>query len=395
MPSSLPASNVPKDASTTSSPDLATLVERFDEPLRGRNGLVPAVVKPAIAASGQRFAQPQLEEAGGPAGLATKTRSGLPRNALISSVVVAALVPLAILFVQLWQDMMRPGGNTVVAPIGESSMAGASVSTVPVQPKQGSSALEVALSSPNRIDAQAGEVIAFPLVIDATAALPARSIVTIAALPEGASFSEGRPYGEDGWSLRPDETGDLQLRLPAGSGDSAMRLDLVAGDGTILAQSETQLRVAPAAADVATVGATDSMPPEQIAQVEQTGSVSDAPPLPQRNPSASAGHAAAPKVNTVKVVSIKPPPGTRPHDGAYALGSPADEPPAEWMETKSAVDMHAKAQQSSETVKVAEGGIKLRVVARDKNWVQVTDPATSTTGWIYNRFLKPAEPPAP
>jgi hypothetical protein len=26
--------------------------------------------------------------------------------------------------------------------------------------------------------------------------------------------------------------------------------------------------------------------------------------------------------------------------------------------------------------------------------VQVTDPATSTTGWIYNRFLKPAEPPA-
>jgi hypothetical protein len=31
------------------------------------------------------------------------------------------------------------------------------------------------------------------------------------------------------------------------------------------------------------------------------------------------------------------------------------------------------------------------VTARDKNWVQVTDPATSAQGWIYKRFLKPAE----
>ena len=44
------------------------------------------------------------------------------------------------------------------------------------------------------------------------------------------------------------------------------------------------------------------------------------------------------------------------------------------------------------TVKVADKGLKVRVVARDKNWVQVTDPKTSTTGWIYNRFLTPAEP---
>jgi hypothetical protein len=64
------------------------------------------------------------------------------------------------------------------------------------------------------------------------------------------------------------------------------------------------------------------------------------------------------------------------------------------METKTAVDIHAKAAQSSETVKVAESGVKMRVTARDKNWVQVTDPKTSTTGWIYNRFLQPIDPPA-
>ncbi|HSD93070.1 MAG TPA: hypothetical protein VLB11_08605 [Methyloceanibacter sp.] len=294
--------------------------------------------------------------------------------------------------------MMRSGGDSVVmvVPAEGPSMASPAVSNSLARPKQqSSSALEVALSSPDRIDAKAGEAIAFPIVIDATAALPARSIVTITALPEGASFSEGRPFGNNGWSLLPGETGDLQLRLPAGSGALAIRLELVAGDGTVLAQSETQLSVAAGAAKIAMADAVDGAPSEQAARAEQTGSVADTPPFPQRNPSTSAGHASAPKVNTVKVVTIKPPSATRPHDGAYALGSP-DEPqaPAEWMVTKTAVDMHAKAQQSSETVKVAEGGIKVRVMARDKNWVQVTDPASSTTGWIYNRFLKPAEPPA-
>ena len=43
--------------------------------------------------------------------------------------------------------------------------------------------------------------------------------------------------------------------------------------------------------------------------------------------------------------------------------------------------------------KVVEKGLKMRVTGRDKNWVQVSDPATSSNGWIYSRFLKPTEPP--
>jgi uncharacterized protein YgiM (DUF1202 family) len=151
--------------------------------------------------------------------------------------------------------------------------------------------------------------------------------------------------------------------------------------------------MAPAAADTEMADAADSNP------FEATGRTEPSPvavPLPQRKPTASVAEAQAVKVTKVKVVTIEPPQPTRPHDGAYALGSPADEPQAsaEWLETKTAVDMHAKAEQSSETVKVAEGGVKMRVMARDKNWVQVTDPKTSTTGWIYNRFLQPADPPA-
>jgi hypothetical protein len=266
----------------------------------------------------------------------------------------------------------------------------------PAHPEQASSPLEVALSSPGSIEANAGDVIDFPIAIDATETLPPRSIVAVTALPEGASFSEGRPYGVTGWSLRPDEIGGLQLRLPLRSGASDMRLELLAGDGAVLAQSETRLSIAPAPVAVATVSFTESAPRAEIAKAEPAQPVADPPPPPQRNPSASAGTGPKVKVNTVKVVPIKPPRQARPHDGAYALGSATDaaQAPAEWMATKTAVDMHAKAEQSSETVKVAEGGVKMRVVARDKNWVQVTDPKTSTTGWIYNRFLTPAEPPA-
>ncbi|WP_141700510.1 hypothetical protein [Methyloceanibacter superfactus] len=141
------------------------------------------------------------------------------------------------------------------------------------------------------------------------------------------------------------------------------------------------------AADAAVDGPESAPPAEEIAQAEATGSIVEAAPAPQRRP--------AVKVNTVKTVAIAPPRETVPYDGAMALGSPAEpQPAAEWMETKTAVDMHAKAEQSSETVKVADGGLKVRVTGRDRRWVQVTDPATSTTGWIYDRFLIPAEPPA-
>jgi hypothetical protein len=132
------------------------------------------------------------------------------------------------LFIRLWQDMAAPHPANGV-PSSTESTASSTVGLA--QPEQRPSTLEVALSSPERIEAKAGDVVEFPIAIDATEALPARSIVAITALPEGASFSEGRPYGITGWSLRPDEIGDLQLSLPERSGATDMRLELVAGDG--------------------------------------------------------------------------------------------------------------------------------------------------------------------
>jgi hypothetical protein len=378
-------------------PPPRTLGERFGSELPVT---LSAVSKPTLAALVERLASdPQckrndearlpLPEARTAPAVATAPR--LPIKGLISALVCIALVPTAILFVLLWQGGMRP---RVAMPPSGLNAASTSSSTGLAQPGQGPTALEIALSSPDRIEAKAGEQIDFPIAIDATENLPPRSLIAVSAMPDGASFSEGRPYGATGWSLRPDEIGELRFRLPeARSGASDMRIELLAADGAVLAQSETRLNIAVDPAEAETASVVESNPFEQIAQAEPPKPIEALPPPPQRKPAPLAKTEPAVKVTTVKVVTIKPPGPTRPHDGAFALGEAA-EAPAEWVEIVSAVDMHARPQQSSETVKVVEKGLKLRVAARDKNWVQVTDPATSASGWIYSRFLKPTEPPA-
>jgi hypothetical protein len=384
----------------SAAPDISALAKRFVEPARGDEPAVPrpAFPKPTLVTQALNLPDMPVRSASEMRlSAAPQRKRRLNRNAVVSAVVMLALIPLAVLFVRLWQDNVAPR-----AADGAAEPAAAGSAT----PGQQNSTLEVALSSPDRVEAKAGEAVAFPIVIDATAALPARSIVAVTALPEGATFSEGRPYGETGWSLRPDEIGDLQLRLPVQGSAADIRLELVAGDGTVLAQSETRLSVAPApdAAQPVAAVSTDPFaavatapaatePSEQVEASERTGSIASVP-APIRKPTASADSSV--RVNKVKAVTIPAPRAARPHDGAYALAPAQDDPQTsgEWMVTKTAVDMHAKAEQRSDTVKVADKGLKVRVTARDKNWIQVHDPKSSTTGWIYNRFLTPADAPA-
>ncbi|HUU25311.1 MAG TPA: hypothetical protein VMW68_07070 [Methyloceanibacter sp.] len=413
----------PAGASSPSSPDLATLLERFNEPLNGAPARPPATAKPAPASS-LSIAPPRQDHgaarAPAPARLPAPAakKSGLPIGGLISGVAGIALVPVSFLFFLSWQDAeqpVSPGGAAgpvaelelsvtgAPAPYG-SAPSGSAPSGLaqPAQSTHSARSADIALSAPDRIEATEGGAVAFPIAIDAATALPARSLIAVAALPQGASFSQGRPYGDAGWSLRPDELAGLQLRLPTQSGSADMRLELISGDGTVLSQTATALNIMPP--QVATVDEIESTPAAQIAQAEQaiaassvpdasTGAIADPAPAPQRKPASPATPEPEVKVNTVKTVTVQPPRDAKPYDGAYALGA-VPEDPAEWMETKTAVDMHASAEQKSETVKVADGGLKVRVTARDKNWVQVTDPASATTGWIYNRFLKDAEAPA-
>ena len=64
------------------------------------------------------------------------------------------------------------------------------------------------------LEATAGEDVTFPIALDGTDGVPARSIIAISGLPQGSMLSSGRPYGETEWNLKTDEIGDLHLIYP-------------------------------------------------------------------------------------------------------------------------------------------------------------------------------------
>ena len=73
---------------------------------------------------------------------------------------------------------------------------------------------------------------------------------------------------------------------------------------------------------------------------------------------------------------------------------PASSGKEEWVELSGYVNVRKSPAQTAETLRIAQKGEKLRVDDRKGNWVQVTDPATNETGWVYSRFIKTAQTPA-
>jgi hypothetical protein len=327
---------------------------------------------------------------------------------------------------------------------------------------------DIALTAPVKLVAKPGEEIAFEVTLDTDEVLPSRSVIAIRSIPEGATFSQGRPYGESEWSLRPDEIGDLRLRIPkSATGSSDIHVDLVAADGTILTSAVTRLDIAPdpkqalilradesgriddliahgqkmievgyfagarayfkRAAEAGSgeaallVGATYDQafidkigaqgikadPREAAAWFERAkqlgiedgearlielrGAVArPAAPPPPALPSALPPPPAAAPANATAAAGASPP------ANQVAIAGPADGVPSgkeEWVALSSYANVRSAPSSNAETIKVAEKGTKLRVASRRGNWVQVTDPSTSETGWVYSRYVE--ETPSP
>jgi hypothetical protein len=219
----------------------------------------PALPEPTIMA--ERFApeakkvtpevaiRPAIEPKGMPGFISPRPATSSAGRGLLVASLLVSLVPTALILALLWQGAIKlPGpGNQVIPFNPDRLIEQAAVATVPViapppppQPKS-----EIVLTAPSRLEAQTGDELEFDIAIDSDDALPARSVIAIRALPAGATFSQGRPYGTTEWSLRPDEIGDLRLRLPkTASGSSDLRVELMAADGTILASATTKLDIA-------------------------------------------------------------------------------------------------------------------------------------------------------
>lgn len=182
-----------------------------------------------------------------------RARAGSSNRGLLFASMLVSLVPTAIILALMWQGAIRmPGSDRTPIVFDHEQFIDsqqASVAVAPalqIEPQAEQPKADIALTAPGRIVAKTGDELAFDITIDSAEALPARSVIAIRAMPEGASFSQGRPYGASEWNLTPDEIGDLRLKLPnTATGSSDLRVELMAADGTILASASTRVDIAP------------------------------------------------------------------------------------------------------------------------------------------------------
>ena len=279
-------------------------------------------------------------------------------RALVAGLILVALVPNLTLGAIFWLGVIgAPWSRPSTHPPNESSVPAAQ-SAVP----------SPVLSSPVMIEATAGGNITFPIALDGTDGVPARSIIAIRGLPQGSKLSAGRPYDETEWNLKPDEIGDLHLALAGnGSSDAKLTIQLIAPDGAIIADAATVLRVTtdsapnieaelaqPQVRDVQAKGLRATGEEDKVANVDAATTVSGkSVPLPSRRPVTTA------------------------NDGA------------DWIKALAFVNLRHRPTRSAPAISVVAKGAKLRVLGRKKGWLQVSNPATSERRWIYAANIAP------
>jgi uncharacterized protein YgiM (DUF1202 family) len=68
----------------------------------------------------------------------------------------------------------------------------------------------------------------------------------------------------------------------------------------------------------------------------------------------------------------------------------------ELLKVNSAANIRSGPSASAEIIGIAHAGAEVQVASRDSGWVQIIDPWSWETGWIFSKFLSPfAIPSAP
>ena len=408
--------------------------------------------QPATGSSGARAAQTQIPQlratASGRIAVPTQASAPLVSRTLLALLVVLSLIPSLALVALHWQALAVPAWmpipeslsvNETAPPRLDNAIVAGIVPTETVLAKRDIERPAVTLSLASGLVGDAGKQVAFPIGLDGVDRLPLRSILTIGGLPSGARLSAGRPYGETEWSLRPDEIGDLSLTLPeGGSGKHAVTVELIAGDGTSIANGATSLDIVPdpkaalisrpeeaarideliahghkmievgyfagargyfrraaeagSAEAALALGATYD--PSFIAEIGAQG-------IPPDRAEARLWYERAGTLGSsladARIAALEQTPVAQQGDGSLEpMAEPhAPEPDAEteWVEVSGSVHMRAEPMPKAKTIKIAEPGMRYKATGRKAGWVQVTDPETEQVGWIYSRFVTAAAAP--
>ncbi len=425
----------------------------------------PGTERNLNGASGRTIIEPQRLQGLVPEPVRSSNR------ALFVTLLIISLVPTAIILGLLWQGAIRlPEEGSTIFKQDRATFVETQQASLAAAPQVETEArLDIALTADSRIEAKPGEEVPFNIAIDSVDMLPPRSIIAIRGIPQGATFSQGRPYGSSEWSLTPDEVGDLRIHLRKGTTEGTdMRIELVGADGTTLASATTRLDVAedPRAALILRSDEGDRIEDliKHGQKMVEVGYLAGARAYFKRAVEAGSGEAALllgacydpAFIEKIGAQGIKPDPqearnwyerakqlgiadadaklaelarewpdtrnplqeaqeGTAPpaaeEAGATGGGQASPEPAAqsgqpdpsapanpssgeeEWVELSSYVNVRKAPSPTAETLRIAQKGEKLRVIGRESNWVQVTDPASSDTGWVYSRFIEKAQSP--
>jgi len=280
-------------------------------------------------------------------------------RALVAVVIFVALLPNLTFGALLWLGMINSPWSREVTLAPNESPGPAAQSAIP----------PAVLSAPTTLEATAGEGVTFPIALDGTDGVPARSIIAISGLPQGSALSSGHPYGETEWNLKSDEIGDLRLVLPkTASGEAKLLIQLVAPDGAVIADTAMILKMT--ADPKANVGGSNIKTELAEAQVLDQRA--------QRLGVTGAGESLARLTAAMAPAGDSVPlPSRRPASTAN------DDVRGNWIKPLSFTNLREGPSPSAQVVSVVPKGTKLRVLGRKNRWVQVTFPRNSERGWIY------------
>jgi hypothetical protein len=219
------------------------LAERLDE--AEASGDIPASTEATSFSMAQRF-RPAVEAAPPPKGGSRRSWRKKTFGALL---VLGSLVPSALIGVMLWLGAVKAPASGVIVDryrndppeVDQASMESLEPKTA--LPKPEVERPSVVMGVPDTLQAVLGKEIPFRIAIDSAGPLPPRATITIDGMPEGSTFSAGRPYGQAGWTFRPDEIADNLRLVPSKTGKADLHLELLTADGVSVASASTHVDI--------------------------------------------------------------------------------------------------------------------------------------------------------
>jgi hypothetical protein len=219
------------------------LAERLNE--AEANGDIPASGEPTSFSMAQRF-RPAVGAASSPK---LNSQRRWRKNAFGTLLVLASLVPSALIGLMLWLGAIKAPASGVIVDryrndppeVEQAEMESLESKTAP--PKPQIERPSVVMVVPDTLQAGLGTEIPFHIAIDPAGPLPPRAIITVEGMPESSIFSAGRPYGETGWTFRADEIADNLRLIPAKAGRSDLHIELLTADGVSIASASTHVDI--------------------------------------------------------------------------------------------------------------------------------------------------------